>query len=185
MSTTEKRHKYALRLYRQLANYCYRNFVTTDESWFYLDDTEGKRNVCYIKKIDPDYEKMVLQQDSSRPKGFMVWAGISSRGKTSMHFVQPGAQINADYYIDHVLKPFLSRDLHRLFPVGEEKKMIYHHDSASSHTPKKTIAFLNKSKINYVKLEEWMPKSSDATSMGYSIWGYLKQQLNKQKIETR
>ena len=42
LSTTEKRHKRALRLYRQLANYRYRNFVTTDESWFYLDVTEGK-----------------------------------------------------------------------------------------------------------------------------------------------
>ena len=104
--TTEKRHKCALRLYRQLANYRYRNFVTIDESWFYLDGTEGKRNVCYIKKTDSDYEKMILQQDSSRQKGFMVWAGILSSGRTSMRFVQPGAKINVDYYINHILKPF-------------------------------------------------------------------------------
>ena len=179
MSTTEKRHKRAPRLDRQLANYRYRNFVTADESWFYLGGTEGKGNVCYIKKSDSDYEKMILQQDSSLPKGFMVWPGISSSGKTSMRFVQPGAKINADYYIDRILKPFLSRDLHPLFPVGEEKKMIYHHDSASSHTSKKTIAFLNKSKTNYVKPEEWVPKSADAAPMDYSILGYLKQQLNK------
>ena len=51
-----------------------------------------------------------------------------------MGFVQAGAKINADYYIDHILKAFLSGDLHRLFPVDEEKKMISHHDSASSHT---------------------------------------------------
>ena len=101
-----------------------------------------------------------------------------------MRFVQPGAKINADYYIDHILKLFLSRDLHRLFPVGEEKKMIYHHDSAPGHTSKKTNAFLNKSKINYVKPEEWMPKSPDAVPMDYSTWGYLKQQLSTQKIET-
>ena len=168
-STISRIIKCALRLYQQLANYLYRNFVTTDESWFYLDGTEGKRNVCYIKKTDPDYETMILQQDSSRPKGFMVWAGISSRGKTSTRFVQPGTKINVDYYIDHILKPFLFRDLHRLFSVGEEKKMIYHHDSAPSHTLKKTIAFLNKSKINYVKSEEWMPKSPDAAPMDYSI----------------
>ena len=74
----------------------------------------------------------------------------------------------------------MSRDLRRLFPLDEEKKMIYHHDSAPSHTSKKTIAFLNKSKINYVKAEEWMAKSPDAAPM----WAYLKQQLNKQKIET-
>ena len=86
-----------------------------------------------------------------------------------MCFVQSDAKINADYYIDHILKLFLSRDLHRLSPVGEDKKMIYRHDSAPSHTSKKIIVFLNKSRINYVKPEEWMPKSPDATPMDYSI----------------
>ncbi len=43
---------------------------------------------------------------------------------------------------------------------------------------------MNASGINYVKPEEWMPKSPDAAPMDYSVWGYLKQQLNKQKIET-
>ena len=35
-----------------------------------------------------------------------------------------------------------------------------------------------------MKSEEWMPKSSDAAPMDYSIWRYLEPQLNKQKIET-
>jgi hypothetical protein len=114
----------------------------------------------------------------------MVWAGISSHGKTSLRFVKPGVKINADYYINNILKPFLSRDVPRLFPNNEKKKMIFHQDNAPSHASKKTIAFLNASKINYVKPEEWMPKSPDAAPMDYSIWGYLKQRLNKQKIET-
>jgi arginine repressor len=183
-SNAEKRRRRAYRLYRQLANSRYKNFITTDESWFYLDGTEGKRKVCYIKKSDPDYERMIIQQDSSRPQGFMVWAGISSHGKTSLRFVKPGVKINADYYINNILKPFLSRDVPRLFPNNEKKKMIFHQDNAPSHASKKTIAFLNTSKINYVKPEEWMPKSPDAAPMDYSIWGDFKQRLNKQKIET-
>lgn len=153
-SNAEKRRQRALRLYRQLANHRYKNFVTTDESWFYLNGTEGKRKVCYVKKTDPDYERTIIQQDSSRPKGFMVWADISSRGKTSIRFVDPGTKINSDYYINHILKPFLSRNLSRLFPDGQKKKMIYHHNSAPSHVSKKTIAFMNEAKINYVKPEE-------------------------------
>jgi hypothetical protein len=62
--------------------------------------------------------------------------------------------------------------------------MIYHHDSAPSHTSTKTIDFLNKAKINYVKPEQWMPKSPDAAPMDYAVWGYLKQRLNKHEIET-
>ncbi|CAF1517837.1 unnamed protein product [Rotaria magnacalcarata] len=120
-SNAEKRRQRALRLYRQLANNRYKKFITTDESWFYLDGTEGKRKVCYIKKSDPNYERMIIQKDSTRPKGFMVWVGISSHGKTTLRFVKPGAKINSDYYINNILKPFLSRDVPRLFPSNEKK----------------------------------------------------------------
>ena len=45
---------------------------------------------------------MILQQNTYRPKGFMVWDGVSSKGKTSLRFVEPGAKINSAYYIkDH------------------------------------------------------------------------------------
>jgi hypothetical protein len=110
----EKRRQRAGPLYRQLANNRYKNFITTDESWFYLDSTEGKRKVCYVKKTDPDYQRMIIQQDSSRPERFMVWAGISSHGKTSLRFVIPGAKINSDYYINNILKRFLLHDVPRL-----------------------------------------------------------------------
>ncbi|CAM4869666.1 unnamed protein product [Rotaria socialis] len=105
-SNAEKHRRPPPRFYRQLANNRYNNFITTDESWFYLDGTEGKRKVCYIKKSDPDYDRMILEQDSSRPQGFMVWAGISSYGETSLRFVKPGVKINSDYYINNILKPF-------------------------------------------------------------------------------
>ena len=79
---------------------------------------------------------------------------------------------------------FWNRFYHGLLSNKKKNKLIFHHDSAPSHVSKKTIAFLNASKIYYVKPEEWMPKSPDAAPMDYSIWGYLKQRLNKQKIES-
>jgi len=127
---------------------------------------------------------MIIQQDQSRPKGLMVWAGISSHGKTSICFVKPGAKINSDYYINKILKPFLSHDIPRLFPNNQKKKLIFHHDSAPSYVSKETIQFLNESKINYIKPNESIPSSLDAAPMDFSVWGYLKQRLNKQKIET-
>ncbi|CAF4371369.1 unnamed protein product, partial [Rotaria sordida] len=60
----------------------------------------GERKVCYIKKSDPDYDRMIIQQNISRPEGFMVWAGVSTRGKTSLRFVAPGTKVNSNYYID-------------------------------------------------------------------------------------
>ena len=182
-SNVIKRKRRSRRLYRQLANNRYKCFITTDESWFYLDGKGGKRKVCYIKKSDPDYDRMIIQQDTCRPKGFMVWAGISSRGKTALRFIAPGVKVNANYYINNILKPFLSRDVPRLFPRKERKKWFFHQDSAPSHTAKETINFFNEKKINYIKPEEWMPSSLDAAPMDYSIWGYLKQRLNQKNIK--
>ena len=66
-----------------------------------------------------------------------------------------------------------------MFPGNQKIEMVLHHDSAPGHVSKKSILFLIESKINYVKLKEWMPKSQDAALMDYSIWGYLKQELKK------
>ncbi|CAF1389194.1 unnamed protein product [Adineta ricciae] len=98
----EKRYQRAYRLYRRSANYRYENFVT--------NGTEGKAKVCYVKKIDPDYEGMIIQQDSSRPK---------------------------DYYINHILRPFLSPGRPRLFPGTDKTKMVFHHDNPPRHTSKR------------------------------------------------
>ena len=35
-----------------------------------------------------------------------------------------------------------------------------------------------------IKAKEWMSKSSDAAPMNYSMWRYLKQQLNRENVET-
>ena len=65
LSNITKRQQRSRPLYRQLANYRYKNFITTDESWFYLDAARGKRKVCYFKKSDPNYERMIIQQNTS------------------------------------------------------------------------------------------------------------------------
>ena len=103
-----------------------------------------------------------LQKNDSSSLARKRFDGILSRGKTSMCFVQSGAKINVDYYVNHISKLVIF-----IVYFQSMKKMIYHHDSALSHT----IAFLNKSKINYVKPEEWMPKSDP---MDYAIWCYFK-----------
>ncbi|CAF4482595.1 unnamed protein product [Rotaria sp. Silwood2] len=94
-------------------------------------------------------------------RGFMVWGGVSSQGKTAFRFVAPGTKVNSNYYINKILKPFLAQDVPRLFPKRRKVKWFFHQDSA----PK------------------WMPASPDAAPMDYSIWGYLKQQLNKTHID--
>jgi hypothetical protein len=77
------------------------------------------------------------------------------------------------------LKVFLTRGVPRLFPKKQRIKWYFHQDSSPSHTSKQTIQFLNENKINYIKPEESISSSPDAAPMDYSIWGYLKQRLNR------
>lgn len=149
-----KRRQRSMALYLQLANQRYKNFITTDKSWFYLDGTHGKGKVCYIKKSDPDYDRMIIQQSTSRPKGFMVWGGVSSKGKTAIRFVDPSAKVNSNYHVNRILKPFLTRDVPRLFPKNQRKKWFFHQDSAPSHTSKETIGYLNECKTSFVKPDQ-------------------------------
>ena len=64
---------------------------------------------------------MIIQQDISRPNGAMVWGGVSTRGKTTLGFVQSGAKINSNYYINNILQLFLQRDVPCLFSKEENK----------------------------------------------------------------
>ncbi|KAH3874904.1 hypothetical protein DPMN_038161 [Dreissena polymorpha] len=62
---------------------------------------------------------------------------------------------------------FLRNDVLKLFPEGR-KSMVFHQDSASSHTSIQTLQFL-KEKVNCIDPDEWMPKSPDAAPMDFGI----------------
>lgn len=113
-------------------------------------------------------------------KGIMVFLGISNFGATVPIFVEPGAKINADYYINNCLKPLI-KDSKRLYPHGN---WILHQDSAPSYTAKKTLAFLEQNQISFIHPDLWTPSSPDLAPCDYFLWGYLKAQLAKSKVQS-
>ena len=123
-----------------------------------------------------------LKSDDFAP-GFMLWAGMTSRIKTSPHSIDRKSKMNTYYYVDNALKPFLRKDLPWLFQ-GEEKNIILHQDSASSHTARYTLNFLKKMVVNLRTPVEWMPESPCATPVNCSIWGILKRHLQKYEVLT-
>ena len=179
----KKRSARAWRLYLRLNNNKWKNFVTTDEAMFYMGGSYNRRRVCYIRSNETDMQKLKFVKRDSFAPGFMVWAGVSYYGKTSLRIINKGVKVNADYYIDHVLKPFIEKDVPRLFP-GRAREMVFHQDSASSHTARKTLDFLQKRQVQYITPSEWMPKSPDCAPMDYGIWGILKRRLQKCSIYT-
>lgn len=65
----------------------------------------------------------------------MAWTGVCYHGTTG-RFFDKGIKVNSDYCIDNVLKPFLDRDVPKLFPenIDTQEVMAFHQDSFSSHT---------------------------------------------------
>lgn len=63
----------------------------------------------------------------------MFVAGV--RGTTAIRFIPKEVNINAWYFVHHVLEPLVEEDILRLYPV-EEHEVWLHFDSASVHTAK-------------------------------------------------
>ncbi|GBO14843.1 hypothetical protein AVEN_163598-1 [Araneus ventricosus] len=105
--------------------------------------------------------------------------GISANGVSKPRFVQPGAKINSEYYIQKILKPFLKDDYCRLYPNGDA---VFHEDSAPLHASRVTQKFLTDQQVIFLRPEQWMPKSSDAAPCDYFLWGHLKDKLNKRRV---
>ena len=70
----------------------------------------------------------------------MVVIDMTSRGTVPLWKLPWKSKINAEYYIEHALKPILEIQVAPLYP-GEMGKVPVHRDPASSGTPKKPTAY--------------------------------------------
>ena len=186
-----KRHAHSGSLYLRLNCGKWKNVVTTDEAMFYMGGSYGRRHVCYVHCNETDLQKLKFVKCEVFSPGFMVWASVSFYSKTQLLFTDKGVKMNIDYNINKVLMHFLVRDVTWLF-LGWEGDMVSHQDSASNHTAKKTISFLNEHKVYYTcrmhAYESWChlpPTPPPPPTMDFGIWGILKWRLQKHKIYTK
>ncbi|RWS26341.1 uncharacterized protein B4U80_07228 [Leptotrombidium deliense] len=179
-ATIEKRHKRSWSMYMRLRRDRYKKYITTDEALFYLSEYDGQSRIQYISR-GQSRKFLEVYKNRKKSKGVMVWCGISVNGALKPIFVEPGVKINADYYVNHVLKPFLKRDIKRLYP---DMDYVFHQDSAPSHTAKKTLNFLRQRQVSFITPSQWMPSSPDAAPMDFFVWGYIKRRLQHENIST-
>ncbi|XP_071043347.1 uncharacterized protein [Parasteatoda tepidariorum] len=167
-------------LYKLLRKDRWRKFITTDEAWIYLSDTNAKSKVQYLSR---GQNRLDLTPSTTvpHPKGVMVWMGISAHGVTKPRFVKPEAKLNSEYYTQKILTPFLKDDYCRLYPNGDS---VFHQDSDPSHASNFTQKFLTDQQVQFLRPEQWIPNSPDAAPFDYFLWGHLKNKLNKRRIST-
>ena len=150
-----------------------RYLFTFDETYISLDDLSGETDFYYEMEGVEIPEDWKLKPRKSWPKQVMVVIGICWRGKSKAYIVPEKAKVNAEYFIHHILKPIVEKDIPRLY--GDKSwKVKIHMDSAPGHVAKKTYDWLDSQKIKYITKEEWMGNSPDMSPMDYGINGDLK-----------
>ena len=114
------------------------------------------------------------------PKRFMIVGAMCARGTFPLIKVDPKAKINSDYYCSHVLTPLVEEYIPRLY-AGEVDRVTVHHDKASSHTSRKTTAFMQmltqKHGIRFLDKDIIPVKGADISPMDFFGFGYIKQKL--------
>ena len=144
------------------------NILFTDEKIFTIEEKSNKQNdKVYGKLIDKKHLKITR---SHSPSQVMVWAGISMKGKTPIHFVEPGVKMNAVYYKEKILEKIVMPLNHTLFN-GED--WTFQQDSAPPHKAKTTQAWLKNFDPDFINSQEWPPASPDLNPLDYSIWSIL------------
>lgn len=161
--------------------------VTLDEAYFYLDDCEGERKICYVKKGENTHEDFYYQCKESFRKGFMVVGCLTGRGTVPLIRVPNKVKVTGQYYVDYVLRPILEEFVPNLYPE-ELHKVFLHHDKATSHTCRFTQEYLRnlqlRTAIDFIRNEDIPVKSPDASPLDFFGFGFLKQKLFDRRART-
>ena len=104
----------------------------------------------------------------------MCFMGVSYWGKTSLRFVEPKAKINADYYIDHLLKPLCEKDIPEMFRGRKFKPVLHHQDNVPAHAGRRTQNWLKNCGTDFVPKEHWMGNSPDCAIIDFCANGFFK-----------
>ena len=176
----EQRYQRSWPLYLQLRNDRWKNFITSDEKCFVLEISNNKTTYYYTDSIEKGPE-FSFRKAPQNVHSVMVWGAVSAHGKSKLYFIAPKVKVNADYYISNIMKPFIKKDLAKLYPDGN---YIFQQDSAPAHRAKKTIEFFESSNFIFLKPENWLANASDAAPMDYGIWPYLRRRVNDRNPKT-
>ena len=150
----------------------------TDEKIFTIEGALNSQNDRVYAKAKNDLSDVrVHKPRSAFPKSVMVSGGISKMGKTSIHFVEPGAKINSHYYC-HTL---LSAMLPEMDNIGEND-YIFMQDGARSHTSKYSLEFLHKNTPELLEPDMWPPNSPDLNPLDYGMWGVMEAMIDFNQI---
>ena len=159
--------------------------LSMDEAMLPLDYANGQTNFFYLTENDKDEGRVapLAVQKQSFPLQRMFAAGFSHRGPTRLYVVPKQAKVNADLFIELILKPMVLVDIPKLYGA-DAGRVILHMDSASSHTAKKTIKWLESHRVKFIRKEQWLANSPEISPIDFFANGHLKTLLKGRHYTT-
>lgn len=150
------------------------NIVSGDESWIYSYEPERKHQSAvwvFAGEIKPT--KVVRSRSVSKK---MVASFVAKTGHVVTVPLEERRTVTADWYTTVCLPQMIS-ELRRGNP---KRRIILHHDNASSHTAQKTSEFL---KQENVELMDHPPYSPDLSPNDYFTFPRIKDLLRGQRFQ--
>jgi inhibitor of nuclear factor kappa-B kinase subunit alpha len=160
-------------LLQRIAPDLFDHILFSDEKIFDIEAKWNRQNVrCYaptVKEVPTGANRM---QRTLHPASMMVWAGVSSFGKTPLVFVQQGVKICKDNYISDILQP-------HVFPLTDTmfagSQWWLQQDSAPAHKANLTQDWCRRHLPGFFSTSEWPASSPDLNPLDYFVWSRLEQ----------
>lgn len=149
----------------------HREILFTDEKLFTVEQAFNKQN-CRILAQSTEEASKKGRYVSRRGHALsvMVWAGITANGKTPLVFVPKGVKINAQTYLDDILKKVVEPWASQHFGNSH---WTYQQDSAPAHKAKIVQDWCSGHFPDLITPSEWPPYSPDLNPMDFSVWSVL------------
>lgn len=130
-----------------------------------------------------------------KPKGVMVWAGVSFDTKAPLIFVKAGVKIDTDVYRQDILEPIeeWAQEHYGIDEEGYWHQWTFQQDNAPSHASFKenkekfeipTQKWLDEHFPDFITKDQWPAASPDLNPLDYAIWSVLESKVNAETHES-
>lgn len=149
--------------------------VTGDESWIYSYDPETKQqSTVWVFQDEANPTKVARARSTAKQ---MVACFFAKTGHVATISLVDRKTVNADWYTTICLPEVFDE----LWRSSRKRRIILHHDNASSHTANATIEFL---RTQSVELMGHPPYSPDLAPNDFFLFPTIKKKLRGQRFPT-
>lgn len=167
--------KEMLQKYNHGASNAVYNICTGDESWIYAYEPETKQqSTVWVFQAEPNPTKVIRGRSTSKQ---MVACFFGITGHVATVELERRRTVNSEWYTTICL-PEVFREIRK---KNKKRRIILHHDNASSHTSAQTKEFLTGQNI---ELMGHPPYSPDLAPNDFFLFPHIKKKLRGQRFST-